>query len=163
MALIAHWQSKHGARHISICGPSALLVNIMAPKRWKWRLRQGSSDICRSFLDNLYAKGRLPSEVIFHQRLSSIKGCLPSMAISYQRSSSIKGRLPSKVVIRVRSSSIKGCFLIIKGHLPSKAFLHQRLFTIKGRLPSKVVFRQRSSSSTLTVTPQLSRKWINQL
>ena len=38
-------------------------------------------------------KGRLPSKVVFRQRLSSVKGCLPSKVIFHQRSSSVKSHL----------------------------------------------------------------------
>ena len=49
-------------------------------------------------------KSRLPWNVVFHQRSSSIKGRLPSKVVFHQRLSSIKGRLPSKVVFHWRSS-----------------------------------------------------------
>ena len=42
---------------------------------------------------------RLPSKIVFHQRVSSIKGRLPLKVVFLQRSSSIKGRLPSRVVL----------------------------------------------------------------
>ena len=41
-------------------------------------------------------KGHLPTEVIFHQRSSSIKGCLPAKVVFHQRSSTIQGHLPKK-------------------------------------------------------------------
>ena len=50
-------------------------------------------------------KGRLPSEVAFRQRSSSVKGRLPSKVVFI----SIEGRFPSKVVFHLRLSSIKGC------------------------------------------------------
>ena len=73
--------------------------------------------------------GHLPSKVIFHQRLSSIKGGPPSKVVFHQRSSSIN------VVFPLRLS-------ILKGRLPSVVFFHQRSSSIKGPPPSKVVFHQ---------------------
>ena len=82
-------------------------------------------------------KGHVPSKVVFHQRLSSIKWCLPSQAVkvkSYKHffSGNILYTL-LKVFFHQRSSSVKGC-------LPSKVIFCQRLSSFKGRLPSKVVF-----------------------
>ena len=81
----------------------------------------------------------LPSEVVFHRRLSSIKGRFLSKVVFCRRSSSIqwlssiKSCLPSRVIFHQRSFSIKAC-------LPSKVFFHQRLSSIKGNLPSEVPF-----------------------
>ena len=43
---------------------------------------------------NLFIKSRLPSKVVFHQRVSSIKGHLPSKVVFHRRSSYIEGILP---------------------------------------------------------------------
>ena len=82
---------------------------------------------------------RLPSKVVFHQRMSSIKDCLPSKVVFHQWSSSNEGYLSSKVVFHHRSTSIEG-------RLPSNVVFHQRSSSIEGRLSSKVVFHHRSSS-----------------
>ena len=71
---------------------------------------------------------RLPSKIVFHQRVSSIKGCLALKVVFHQRLSSIKGRLPSKVIFHWRASSIKG-------RLPSKVVIHQGSSYIEGSLP----------------------------
>ena len=84
-------------------------------------------------------KGRLPSKVIFRQRLSSVKGSLPSKVVFCQTSSSIKGCLLSKVVFCQRLSSVKGCLL-------SKVVFCRRSSSVKGSLSSKVVYHQKSSS-----------------
>ena len=68
---------------------------------------------------------RLPSKVVFHQRMSFLKECIQSKFVFHQKLSSIKGPLQSKVVF------------------------HQRSFSIKSRLSSKVVFYQRLSSTDM--------------
>ena len=55
------------------------------------------------------------------------EGRLPLQVVFYQRSSSIKCRLPSKV----SSSSIKVCLLSKQGLLPSKVICHRRLSFIE--------------------------------
>ena len=55
-------------------------------------------------------KCRLPSEVIIHQMLSSIKGGFPTKIVFHWRSSSIKGRLPSKLLFHQMPSPSKVVF-----------------------------------------------------
>ena len=115
---------------------------------------------CRLPLKVSSIKGRLPSNVVFHQMSSSVKGRLPSKVVFCQRSSSVKCRLPSNVVFQVvfhqRSSSVKGCLRSkvvfrqgsssIKGCLLLKVVFVWRSSSVEGCLLSKVVFRQRSYS-----------------
>ena len=65
--------------------------------------------------------------------LEFLQLCCPSQVISHQRLSSIKSRLPSKGIFHQRSTSFKSCH-------PSKVIFHQRVSSITGRLPSKVFF-----------------------
>ena len=53
--------------------------------------------------DYIQADRQTDTQVIFRQRMSSIKCCYPSKVVFRQRSSSFKGRLLSYVVFRQRS------------------------------------------------------------
>ena len=77
--------------------------------------------------------GRVPRKVIFHSRASSTEGCLPLKVILHQRSSCTKGSFPLKVVFHQILSSTEGC-------LPPKVFFHLRSSSTHGCLPLKVVF-----------------------
>ena len=91
--------------------------------------------------------GHLPSNVVFHQRSSSMKCHLPSKVIFDQKSSSIKA------VFHQRLSSTKGC-------LPSKGIFHQSLSFILsccrsdssnykfGRLDKKFFDKQNKTNET---------------
>ena len=77
--------------------------------------------------------------VVFNQRLSSVKNNLLSKVDFCQRSSSLNVFLPSNVVFRQSLSSVKG-------YLLSKVVFCPRLSSVKVCLSSYVVFRQRLSS-----------------
>ena len=70
----------------------------------KLLLRYSTFNIFRSFSTG----GRLPLEVVFHWRLSSIIGRLPLEIVFHWRSSSVAGSLPLEIVFHWMLSSIGG-------------------------------------------------------
>ena len=86
---------------------------------------------------------RLPFEVLFHWRLSSIRGHLQLEVVFYWRSSFIGGRLPLEVIFHWRSSSIVAVIFNLQYF---EVVFHRRSYSIEGRLPSHIVFHIRLSS-----------------